>query len=92
MKTVLLTGASSGLGLAIAKQLIPLKEYRLVLTARKSSLPRFKNEGIEENERILLRPLDRFQSNLMKSGGIFWPNYCVAHQSLIPDKLLLLAL
>ncbi len=56
--TVLVTGASTGLGLALTKQLLPLKEYRLILTARKSSLARFADEGIEENEQVWLRPLD----------------------------------
>ncbi|TNE48034.1 MAG: SDR family NAD(P)-dependent oxidoreductase [Deltaproteobacteria bacterium] len=56
--TVLVTGASTGLGLALTKQLLPLKEYRLILTARKSSLARFAAEGIVENERVWLRPLD----------------------------------
>lgn len=57
-QTVLITGASVGLGLALTKQLLPRHEYRLILTARRSSLQRFAKEGIEENERIWLRPLD----------------------------------
>lgn len=58
MKTVLLTGASTGLGLALAKLLLPMTSYRLVLTARESSLVRFAQEGIEESERVWLRALD----------------------------------
>ncbi len=57
-QTVLLTGASVGLGLALAKQLLPLPEYRLILTARASSLQRFALEGMEESERVWLRALD----------------------------------
>ena len=54
---VLLTGASSGLGLAIAQRL-GAGGYRRVLTARRESLDRFAQEGIIENEHTLLRPLD----------------------------------
>jgi short-subunit dehydrogenase len=54
---VLITGASSGLGLAIARFLIQ-RDYRLILTARSSSLGRFKKYGIEESEGVWVRPLD----------------------------------
>ncbi len=54
---VLLTGASTGLGLAIARQLLACN-YRVILTARASSLGRFADAGIVEGERVWLRPLD----------------------------------
>jgi short-subunit dehydrogenase len=54
---VLITGASAGLGLAIGKALAK-RDYRLILTARASSLSRFAKAGIEESERVWLRPLD----------------------------------
>ncbi len=54
---VLVTGASTGLGFAIAEHLLA-SEYRLVLTARESSLSRFAERGIEASDRVLLRPLD----------------------------------
>lgn len=54
---VLLTGASTGLGLAIARVLLPT-DYHLILTARQSSLPRFAEEGIFESERVWIRGLD----------------------------------
>ena len=54
---VLITGASTGIGLALAKKLIT-EPYRLVLTARSSSLPRFSEHGFAENEHLRLRPLD----------------------------------
>lgn len=57
-KTVLLTGASAGLGLALARKLIAADKYRVVLTARAESLPRFSSEGIRESEHCLVRPLD----------------------------------
>ena len=56
-KTVLITGATTGIGLAVARALIRTK-HRVVLTARESSLPRFAIHGIEASERIVIRPLD----------------------------------
>lgn len=55
--TVLLTGASTGLGLALARRLLST-DYRLVLTARESSLARFAAAGIEPSERVRIRALD----------------------------------
>lgn len=57
LPVVLITGASSGLGLAIA-QLLSERPYHLVLTARASSLARFTELGIRENEHLWIRPLD----------------------------------
>jgi short-subunit dehydrogenase len=57
-KVVLVTGASSGLGLAIAKQLIVDSHYFLVLTARSSSVFRFEDEHIASAENLWLRDLD----------------------------------
>ena len=55
---VLITGASAGLGLEIARKVIASKQYRVVLTARPNSIERFADEGIFESDDILLRPLD----------------------------------
>jgi short-subunit dehydrogenase len=55
--TVLVTGASTGVGLALA-QLLLESEHRLVLTARQSSLARFAEAGIQAGPRVLLLPLD----------------------------------
>src|SRR5262245_23992603 len=54
---VLLTGASTGLGLALARELQGA-DYRLILTARARSIGRFAEHGIAEGERLWLRPLD----------------------------------
>jgi len=54
---VLLTGASTGLGLAIARELIKT-DHRLILTSRSESIPRFAEAGIRDGERIWLRPLN----------------------------------
>ena len=54
---VLVTGASTGLGLAIA-QLLSRADYRLILTARPSSMHRFAEAGVTETSRVWLRPLD----------------------------------
>jgi hypothetical protein len=55
---VLITGASTGLGLALAKELIASRGYRLVLTARKESLERLFKLGLDKIENVYLRPLD----------------------------------
>jgi short-subunit dehydrogenase len=54
---VLLTGASTGLGLAIAQRLLATR-HRLILTARESSLPRLVEAGLQESERVHFRVLD----------------------------------
>lgn len=57
LPVILLTGASTGLGLAIARALLN-EPGLLVLTARRDSIPRLRNAGIHESERVLIRPLD----------------------------------
>lgn len=57
-EVVLLTGASTGLGLAVARLLLARPEYHLVLSARRRSLGRFAEQGIVESERVWIRPLD----------------------------------
>jgi len=56
MKTVLITGATTGIGLATARLLLN-KPYHLILTARESSLPRFTKLGLKENEKLWFRQL-----------------------------------
>lgn len=56
-KVILLTGASSGLGLEIAKLLMK-ENVHLVLTARPTSMERFAENGIENSDNIWLRPLN----------------------------------
>lgn len=55
---VLITGASTGLGLAIAKELLSQDRYHLVLTARKSSLQRFKDNGLASGPNLWIYELD----------------------------------
>jgi short-subunit dehydrogenase len=55
--TVLITGASTGIGLAIARLLCKTR-HRLILTARQSSLARFGMHDVHESERVRIRPLD----------------------------------
>lgn len=55
---VLVTGASTGLGLAIARRLRRSGRWTLILTARESSLGRFAEAGITEDAHTLLRALD----------------------------------
>ena len=54
---VLLTGGTSGLGLALAQRLVTM-DYRVVLTGRGQSLSRLKDAGIEESDKLLILPLD----------------------------------
>jgi NAD(P)-dependent dehydrogenase (short-subunit alcohol dehydrogenase family) len=56
--TVMVTGASTGIGLALAKALLRDTPHRLVLTARAPALSRFAEAGISENDRVALVPLD----------------------------------
>ncbi len=56
-KTVLITGATTGLGLAIARALTKT-DYRVYLTARQSSLPRFDMHQVSESEHVRIRALD----------------------------------
>ena len=55
---ILVTGASTGIGLSIAKTLIAQGKYRVALTARYTSLNRFANEGICETDTVMLLELD----------------------------------
>jgi hypothetical protein len=55
---VLVTGCSTGIGLALARQLEAWPEARLLLTARERSLPRLHAAGFEESERLRMRALD----------------------------------
>ncbi len=57
MSTILVTGATTGLGLALSKLLLERTASVLVLAARESSLPRLEVEGVT-GERILPIALD----------------------------------
>ncbi len=56
-RTVLITGASTGIGLAIARALTR-SQYKVFLTARQSSLPRFDSHEVGEASNIRIRSLD----------------------------------
>ena len=56
-KTVLITGASTGIGLAIARALTHT-QYRVILTARERSLPRFEAHAIGPSQHVRIRALD----------------------------------
>lgn len=57
-KVVLITGASTGLGLALVKELVESDNFYVIATARRSSISRFEKIGLFENEYFWIRPLD----------------------------------
>lgn len=57
-KVIFITGASTGLGLALANELRKDSKNKLVLTARKSSIHRFSEHGIYNTDNNLLLELD----------------------------------
>lgn len=54
---ILVTGCSSGIGLALAKLLNQHPMYRVIITSREDSLPILK-EKFTESDHFLIRPLD----------------------------------
>lgn len=62
LPVVLITGAGSGIGLALAQRVIAGR-YHAVLTARAASMHKFAAAGIEESPRVWLRPLDVTDAN-----------------------------
>lgn len=57
-RVVLITGASTGLGLALTKELLDSGNFHVIATARRSSLHRFEDLGLFETENLWLRPLN----------------------------------
>ncbi len=57
-KVVLVTGASTGLGLACVKELQQRKDIHVIATARKNSLSRFESSGVHGSENLWIRSMD----------------------------------
>jgi len=100
-RVVLVTGATTGIGLALVK-ILQQSGDRVVVTARASSLERFSDEGIAEDDKTLLRPLDVTnldeQSRLVDEIKQKWAgvdvlvnnagvSYCAVVEDLTPDAL-----
>lgn len=62
-RVVLITGASTGLGLALTKLLHQTGKFHVIATARLSSIMRFKDAGVFENENLWIRPLNVLSKN-----------------------------
>ncbi len=56
-KTVLITGATTGIGLALLQRLLK-GSWRIIATARPTSMPRFRELGFQESDTLRLHPLD----------------------------------
>lgn len=54
---VVITGCSSGIGMAVAKEFISHPDFRVVLTTRPKSLGRLETQ-FKENEKVWILPLD----------------------------------
>lgn len=54
---ILVTGCSSGIGLALAKSLYTMSDYRVAITTREKSLKELQ-EKFEESDRFAIIPLD----------------------------------
>lgn len=57
-RVVLVTGASTGLGLALTKLLHQTGRFHVIATARRSSIERFGVAGLVECESLWIRPMD----------------------------------
>ncbi len=57
-RVVLVTGASTGLGLALVKELLKSGKYHIIATARRTSLHRFQDAGVVECENLWIRQLN----------------------------------
>lgn len=57
-RVVLITGASTGLGLALLRELTQSNKFHVIATARQSSLRRFEELGIFESQHFWIRPLN----------------------------------
>ncbi len=55
---ILVTGCSSGIGLAMARMLWSLPQYRVIVTARAKSLKNLSGETFKNSDRFWIRPLD----------------------------------
>jgi short-subunit dehydrogenase len=72
---ILITGCSTGVGLAVAELLYRQPQYRVVITAREKSLAGLRQK-FQENERFWIRPLDvtsdHQRSQLVKEIEAHW--------------------
>jgi short-subunit dehydrogenase len=65
-RVVMITGAGSGIGLALAKIFWHKPEFRVIASARPLALKELSSKGFYDTDRFLLRPLDVISSNSRK--------------------------
>lgn len=82
-KTIWLTGASSGIGLALARELAPLG-CRLILTARRAEVLEQVRASLVNAEQHLCLPLDLSQPEQSAASAATW----LAEQNLNVDVLI----
>ncbi len=61
-EVILITGCSSGIGIALAKKLYDLNEFKVVITARSKSIEMLKNQ-FKENSCFIIREMDLNKSD-----------------------------
>jgi short-subunit dehydrogenase len=69
-RVVLITGASTGLGLALTKLLYQTGKFHVIATARQASLYRFGEAGVFEGEKLWIRPLNVLSKN--ERDNVLW--------------------
>ena len=79
-RTILVTGAASGIGLALVRRLWA-SDYRVVVTARAPAMDRWEGEPFDDNDRFMLRAMDVTSATDRQAvvAGTRWLDYSLQH-------------